>query len=50
MHYWPFVQGIHQLLVDSQHKESVSGFDGFFDGRLDKLLNKQLNGWWNEAP
>ena len=22
-HYWPFVQGIHQLLVDSQHKGPV---------------------------
>ena len=51
MYYWPFVQGIHQLMVDSQHKESVmEGFDGFFDGSLDKLMNKQLNGWSNKTP
>ena len=45
MHYWPFVQGIHQSLVDSQHKESVmEGFDVFFDGSLDDKLFKELNG------
>ena len=30
LHYWPFVQGIHQLLVDSLHKWPVMQGFGFF--------------------
>ena len=37
-HYWPFVLGIHQLLVDSQHKGPIKqSSDGFFVVNLDQL-------------
>ena len=37
-YYWPFVQGIRQLLVDSQHKEPMmQNFGVFFVDNLDKF-------------
>ena len=40
-YYWPFVQGIHQLLVDSLHKESVmQNIDVFFVVHPHRLLHK----------
>ena len=51
LHYWPFVLGNHQLLVDSQHKGQVmQSFDGFFDVNLDILFNKQMTGQLSEIP
>ena len=42
LHYWPFVMGIHQWLVDSPHKGPVmQNFNDFFDISLNKLLKKQ---------
>ena len=41
-HYWPFVQGIHQSLVDSLHKGPViHNFAVSFVVSQNKLLNKQ---------
>ena len=37
-----FVLGSHLLTMDFQHKGSImEGFDGFFVGSFDKILNKQ---------
>ena len=49
-HYWPFVLGIHQPPLDSQHRSSMQSFDGFFLVNQDKLLIKQSTGRWNETP
>ena len=49
--YWPFVQGIHQLPVNSPHKgQWRRGLMCFFDLRLNKRLSKQSWGWWIETP
>ena len=49
LYYWPFVQGIHQSLVDSQHKGTViQSFDGFLIESLNKPLYKQASCWGNE--
>ena len=46
-HYWPFVRGIHQSLVDSPHKGLVMwSFDVFFLVSLNKLLTYQSNCQW----
>ena len=44
--YWPFVQGIHQSLVNSPHQ----GFHVSFDLSLNKGLSKQSRRWWFEMP
>ena len=50
-HYWPFARGIPRPLVDSPNKGSVMrSFHVFIDFSLNKLLNKQSEGWWTEAP
>ena len=50
-HYWPFVRGIHQSLVDSPHKGQWRGALMFlFDLCLDKQLSKQLRCWRFEMP
>ena len=42
---WPFVGGINRSLVDCLHRRPVMrSFDVFFDGKLNKLLNKQSKG------
>ena len=47
---WPFVQGIHRSLVNSQHKGQGSGaLNFFFDLHLNKRLSKQSWGWWFET-
>ena len=47
LHYWLFVRGIHQGLVDSPVKGPVmQSFDDSFDVSLNKLLNKQSRGRW----
>ena len=46
-HYWPFVCGIHQSLVDSPHKGPVAWiFDVSFGVTLNKLLDKRTSGRW----
>ena len=50
-HYWPFVWGIHQWLVNSPHKRPVTqSFDVLFDLRLNKWLSKQSRHWRFEMP
>ena len=50
-HYWPFVRGIHQLLVDSPHKGLVIQiFDVYFVVSLNNLLNIQFSFRWSETP
>ena len=49
LHYWPFVKGIHQSLVDSPHKGPVMQSSHiFFVVSLNKLLNKQPCYQWFE--
>ena len=44
--YWPFVQWIHRLLMDSLLKGPVKlGFDGLFFVNLHKLWKEQLMQW-----
>ena len=47
--YWPFVRGIHQWPVDTQHKGQWRGAL-MFDLRLNKRLSKQSRRWWFETP
>ena len=52
-HYWPFVRGIHQSLVDSSSQRPVTrSFDVFFDLCLNKWLGnrKQSRSRWFETP
>ena len=50
-HYWPFVRGIYQSLVDSPYKRPVMwSFDIFFFVTLNKLLNKLSACQWFEIP
>ena len=43
-HYWPFVKGIHQLLVDSLHKGPVMhSFNVFFVMNQKKLINSWVS-------
>ena len=42
LHYWPFVRGIHQSLVDSPHKEPVTR-SLMFPFMLAWAVNKQVN-------
>ena len=47
LHYWPFVRGIHQWLVDSPHKgPAMQSFGVSFDVSLNKLYNNQLRNRW----
>ena len=48
--YWPCARGIHRSPVNSPHKASDHGLWFFFDLSLNKLLSKQLWGWWFETP
>ena len=48
--YWPFVQGIHRLPVNSQAKTSDADLWYLFDLRMNKRLSKQAWGWWLETP
>ena len=53
LHYWPFVRGIHQWLVDSPHKWPIMhtySLDAFFIASLIKLLDKQFSWLWFETP
>ena len=49
LRYWPFVRGIHQWPVDTQHKGQWRGAL-MFDLRLNKRLSKQSRRWWFETP
>ena len=44
LHYWPFVRGIHHLLVDSPHKEPVMQKKHFhIDGLVQERRNSIVN-------
>ena len=50
-HHWPFVQGIHRSLVNSQHKGQWHGpLMLSLICTLDKRLSTQSWGWWYEMP
>ena len=49
-HYWLFLMGIHQWLLDFHHKGPViRSLDVFFAVGLNKLLSKQLSSGWLET-
>ena len=49
-YHWPFVQGINQLLKDSQHRgPAMQSFVDFCIVSLDKLLKKYLSDQYNKT-
>ena len=51
--YWPFERRNHQSLDISNfpaQRPVMQRLDGFVVVGLDKLWNKQLNGWWIKMP